>query len=101
MIQDNGVGMSKKFQERMFDSFTTETNVLSPIEGGKGLGLAISNSIVRLMGGHIECKSELGVGTTFTIFLPIDPISAKRYKEMNESQEQVGFHQEEEESSYM
>lgn len=91
VIQDNGVGMSKKFQERMFDSFTTETNVLSPIEGGTGLGLAISNSIVRLMGGHIECKSELGVGTTFTIFLPIDPISAKRYKEMNESQEQVDF----------
>lgn len=84
IISDDGVGMSKEFQKHMFESFTTETNKYSSIEGGTGLGLAICNNLVRLMGGRIECQSTLNVGTTFTIYLPTHPISKEEYLEKSD-----------------
>jgi PAS domain S-box-containing protein len=84
IISDDGVGMSEEFQKHMFESFTTETNKYSSIEGGTGLGLAICNNLVRLMGGSIECISNLNVGTTFTIYLPTHPISKEEYLEKSD-----------------
>ena len=67
-IQDNGTGMDEEVRSRIFDaSFTTKA-----VGKGTGLGLAIAHQIItEKHGGKIECKSELGKGTTFAIVLPI------------------------------
>lgn len=71
-IEDNGVGMSEKFQQNMFKPFFKEINKFSEIEGGTGLGLAITKILVNSMRGTIKCSSKLGVGTTFTINLEFE-----------------------------
>ena len=66
-IQDNGIGMSKKFVERMFHPFERErTSTVSGIEG-TGLGLSITKSITDLMGGTISVETERGTGTEITL----------------------------------
>jgi PAS domain S-box-containing protein len=82
VIADNGVGMSKEFQKHMYESFTSENNNLSSQEGGTGLGLSITSSLIKLMGGTIECESELSVGSTFTLTFPIKIISKEKYDEL-------------------
>ena len=68
-ISDNGSGMSEDVQKQIFDPFFTTKD----IGKGTGQGLAISYAIVHQKhGGTIECTSEVGVGTQFTIRLPID-----------------------------
>ena len=67
VAQDNGVGMSKEFAEKMFNAFERErTSTDSGIEG-TGLGLAITKSIVDLMGGTIEVLTSPGSGTQMII----------------------------------
>lgn len=67
VISDTGIGMSKEFLPKIFDSFAQENTGNSSKYDGSGLGLAISKSIVELMNGNIEVESEKGRGTTFTI----------------------------------
>ena len=68
-IQDNGIGMSQKFAEKMFYAFERErTSTDSGIEG-TGLGLSITKSIVDLMGGTIEALTAPGCGTEMIIRL--------------------------------
>ncbi len=73
-IKDTGCGMSEAFQNNMYDAFVQEGNNRTNAVRGSGLGLAIAKSLVELMGGTIECESEIGVGTTFHISLTL-PIS--------------------------
>lgn len=74
-IEDNGLGMSKKFQEHMYDAFTQEANDFSSIESGSGMGLSIVKGLVDQMKGTIDCQSTLGMGTCFTIHLPLPPLT--------------------------
>ncbi len=67
VVKDNGMGMSKKFQETMYETFSRATDSRTSKTQGSGLGLAICKQMVELMGGTIDCESELGVGTTFTV----------------------------------
>jgi PAS domain S-box-containing protein len=78
-ISDDGVGMTKQFQEHMFESFSREDNIFSSAEGGSGLGLAIVKHILKAMNGKINCTSELGKGTTFQIDIPVQIISKEEY----------------------
>ncbi len=73
-VIDNGVGMSKEFQEHMFEPFAREKNSTSNKVGGAGLGLSITKNIIDLMGGTITVDSKLGEGSRFDILfsLPID-----------------------------
>ena len=71
-ISDTGVGMSKKFQRHMFESFAQEENILTQSEGGTGLGLPIVKQLVELMNGKVDVESELKVGTTIKVSIPID-----------------------------
>ncbi|ETW99106.1 MAG: hypothetical protein ETSY1_16175 [Candidatus Entotheonella factor] len=65
-VTDTGPGMTEEVQRRVFDPFfTTKGNK------GTGLGLSVSHTQLKGHGGHIDMKSELGVGTSFTIKLPI------------------------------
>ena len=66
-ITDNGIGMSKEFLPKIFDTFTQEDSSTTNKYGSSGLGLAITKNIVELMNGTIEVKSQKGVGTTFFV----------------------------------
>jgi signal transduction histidine kinase len=67
-IIDTGCGMSETTVGKVFDPFSTT----KPVGQGTGLGLWIAQSTIQKLGGWIECKSEVGRGTTFSIFLPVN-----------------------------
>jgi signal transduction histidine kinase len=74
-VSDTGVGIAEKDQERIFEEFE-QVNAGSrgdSIERGTGLGLAISRRLARLLGGDLSVESELGKGSTFTLWLPVHP----------------------------
>lgn len=68
--QDTGIGMSKEYLGKIFDSFSQEKNRTTNKIKGTGLGMAISKLLTDAMGGSIVVESELNVGSTFTITLP-------------------------------
>ncbi|WP_293735914.1 ATP-binding protein [uncultured Phascolarctobacterium sp.] len=71
-IADTGVGMSEEFQRnKLFDEFTQESNDARTSYKGTGLGMAITKRYVELMGGTITVESKQGVGSTFTVELPL------------------------------
>ena len=70
-IEDTGIGISKEFLPFIFDEFRQEHAGATKEYGGTGLGLAISRRLVSLMEGTLHVRSEQGVGTTFTITLPL------------------------------
>lgn len=69
-ITDSGIGMSKEFQDNMFEAFTQENDEGRTTYRGSGLGLSIVKKIIELMGGEILVDSQKDVGTTFIIRLP-------------------------------
>ena len=74
VVQDNGIGMSEEFQKHIFEPFERErTSTVSKVQG-TGLGMAITKSVVDLMGGSISVESATGKGTRFEVVLefPID-----------------------------
>ncbi len=71
-IIDTGCGIPEKNLQRIFDPFFTSKEVGK----GTGLGLSVSHGIVKAHGGAIEVNSKVGEGTTFRVYLPLDPPSA-------------------------
>ncbi len=69
-VKDTGIGMTKEQQERLFQPFTQADNSTTRKYGGTGLGLTISQRFCQMMGGDIEIESEIGSGSTFTVFMP-------------------------------
>ena len=74
VVQDNGIGMSEEFQKTLFEPFAREEKSGTNKVQGTGLGMAITKSIVDLMGGTIHVESTTGKGTRFEVVLefPID-----------------------------
>lgn len=64
-VRDTGIGIPKDKQQRIFDAFTQEDSSVSKKYGGTGLGLTISNNLLRYMGSKLSLESELGKGSTF------------------------------------
>ena len=69
IVQDNGIGMSAAYQKTLFDPFTREEKSGTNKVQGTGLGMAITKSIVDLMGGTIRVESATGKGTRFEVVL--------------------------------
>ena len=80
-VSDTGIGMSPEFMEKMYQPFSRQTDSRVNSIQGTGLGLAITKQMVELMEGTIECESEVGKGTTFTITLDI-PVAERQLEEM-------------------
>ena len=85
IVQDNGMGMSKEFIEHIFDPFAREENsVINQIQG-TGLGMAITKSIIDLMGGVITVDSTPGKGSRFEVMLefPIDTTAERNMQHLS------------------
>jgi signal transduction histidine kinase len=70
-VSDTGPGIAPEHHVRIFEEFQQVDDSNTRKKGGSGLGLAISKRIVEMHGGSISLRSALGVGSTFTITLPI------------------------------
>ncbi len=74
IIKDNGIGMKPEYKERIFEAFSREESHVNKEIQGTGLGMAITRSLVELMGGTIRVESEEGKGSTFTVILRLQAV---------------------------
>jgi signal transduction histidine kinase/CheY-like chemotaxis protein len=72
-VRDSGLGIGGADMPKLFDVFTEATDSTPTKYGSAGLGLALSRKLTELMGGSISVESELGVGSCFTLTLPVTP----------------------------
>lgn len=77
-IKDTGIGMDKEYLPKIFEAFSQEDDTNTSKYGGSGLGLAITKNIVEMMNGQITVDSEKGVGTTFTVTVPLKSTGRRR-----------------------
>lgn len=75
MVKDTGYGIEKEHFERLFDRFYRVDKARDRETGGSGLGLSIVRQIVNLHGGDVSVESVIGEGSTFTIRIPLDPVT--------------------------
>lgn len=85
-VSDNGIGMSKEFQEHLFEPFTQENRNDILENRGTGLGLSIVKQLVDAFGGTVEVESAPGKGTIFTVKI-ISPVVKRDYVEAKKEQE--------------
>jgi len=69
-VQDTGIGISQEFLPHVFEEFAQESTGPGRTHEGSGLGLTIVKGLLDLMGGKIDVKSELDVGTHFCVYIP-------------------------------
>ena len=75
-VHDTGIGMAPEFINRIFRPFEQESIETTKRDGGTGLGMAITDHIVRLMGGEIVVESEPGKGSDFSVYLHLPEAEA-------------------------
>ena len=71
-VKDTGIGMTKEFQQKIFETFSREESSLVSKTEGTGLGMAITKYIIDMMGGYIEIESEPGKGSEFHVTLDLE-----------------------------
>lgn len=94
-ISDTGIGMSEEFQSRIFDEFTQENDGARTSYKGTGLGMAIAKKYVDLMGGKIEVSSRQGVGSTFTVEIPLriaEQVLTEKEEKLRKDMDLHGLH---------
>ncbi len=83
-VTDTGMGMDEATLERVFHPFEQADASVSRTVGGTGLGLSIVRSLCELMGGRIQARSQLGVGSTFEVWLPLKAVPADAAEPIDE-----------------
>ncbi|MEQ2564492.1 transporter substrate-binding domain-containing protein [Ventrimonas sp. CLA-AP-H27] len=94
-ITDTGIGMSDEFQTRIFDEFSQENDGARTSYKGTGLGMAIAKQYVDLMGGKIEVSSRQGIGSTFTVEIPLlvaEQVLAEKEEKLRKDMDLHGLH---------
>ena len=81
VVADTGIGMTPEFMAKMYQPFSRQTDSRVNSIQGTGLGLAITKQMVELMDGEIQCESQVGVGTTFTVTMEL-PIADRLLDDM-------------------
>ena len=81
IVADTGIGMTPEFMATMYEPFSRQIDSRVNRVQGTGLGLAITKQMTDLMGGIIDCRSEQGKGTTFTVILDI-PIADRQREDI-------------------
>ena len=89
-VKDNGMGMSREFQEHVYEPFARAESSLTNKVQGTGLGMAITKSIVDMMGGSILLTSKLGEGSCFEVMLEFK-VNEEAEKAVGKQQEQEKF----------
>ena len=74
VVTDTGIGMDAATIERLFQRFARGDDAPGSRQGGSGLGLEISRTLARLMGGDIRATSRVGVGSSFTFVMPLQAV---------------------------
>ncbi|NWG16137.1 MAG: GAF domain-containing protein [Chloroflexi bacterium] len=72
-VEDTGIGIAEKDLPLLFEAFQQIDSSLTRTVGGTGLGLPISKSLVEMQGGRMLVMSEINVGSTFSILIPLEP----------------------------
>ncbi len=70
-VADTGIGISEENQERIFEEWTQVEGKLQKMAKGTGLGLPLSRKLAQLLGGNVYVKSEVGIGSTFFVSVPV------------------------------
>ena len=83
-MQDSGVGIPADRMHRIFDRFYQVDDSHTRAQGGTGIGLALTKELVALHHGEIAVSSEVGVGTRFTLWLPLRAKPTLRKEDMME-----------------
>ena len=86
-VIDNGIGMSEEFLQHVFEPFERAKDSTTSSIQGTGLGMAITQNLIQMMGGTIKAESTLGKGSTFIISLPFTAITREVYEASKEKTE--------------
>lgn len=95
-VRDTGMGISAKDMPRIFDRFFQSTAKGAPLQGGTGIGLALSRELARLFGGDLNVKSEVDKGSVFTFYFPYESTAVQEevasFSEIPEAEETPQSH---------
>lgn len=81
-VKDTGIGISENSFEKIFNSFDQADNSITRKFGGTGLGLSICKQLAEIQGGNISVESHLGIGSEFTLKVPLQAITKKQTEEI-------------------
>ncbi|KMT66810.1 PAS domain S-box protein [Catenovulum maritimum] len=84
-VIDTGIGMSKEVQNLIFERFSQADTSTTRKFGGTGLGMSITDNLIKIMGGTIEIESEPGKGTQVQVILPLEKAEQASIKEKHTS----------------
>lgn len=88
-VLDTGIGIDEKYHKVIFDRFSQVVDLNNEVKGGSGLGLTITNHIIKLHKGEIYVESKVGEGSNFVIILPVNPNIEDENKYVESNVEQI------------
>ena len=92
-VSDTGIGIAAEDQERIFQEWTQVEGKLQKVAKGTGLGLPLSRKLAQLLGGNVSVTSEVGVGSVFTVRIPMQFRGATEVAQASPSEAATRCHQ--------